>query len=210
MLSFRLFNIDVKELYCVKSDRIWSFSGPYFHAFGLNTERYSVFFRIQSKCGKIWTRKAPNTDTCHVVSYFSTNHQYFNVLEQIEATFSLTFHQLSHRKVFCEIRLKCIGHCVKKIQLRSFFDSVFSRIRTRKKSIFGHFSCSGVCIQNILDDMFWTLICCKRIRKKTEIAVKLEYVFNILENNNFFFKLCDTFQTQHHNPAFNIFDQVKR
>ena len=33
------------------------FSGPYFPAFGLNTERYSVSLRIQSKCGKIRTRK---------------------------------------------------------------------------------------------------------------------------------------------------------
>ena len=35
-----------------------SFSGPHFPAFG----RY-----IQSKCGKIRTRKTPNTDTFHVV-----------------------------------------------------------------------------------------------------------------------------------------------
>ena len=33
------------------------FSGPYFLAFGLNTERYEVSLRIQSKCGKIRTRK---------------------------------------------------------------------------------------------------------------------------------------------------------
>ena len=33
------------------------FSGPYFPAFGLNTERYSVSLRIQSECGKIRTRK---------------------------------------------------------------------------------------------------------------------------------------------------------
>ena len=30
------------ELHCVKSVRIRSFSGPYFFAFGLNTERYEV------------------------------------------------------------------------------------------------------------------------------------------------------------------------
>ena len=34
---------------CVKSVRIRSFSGPYFPAFGLNTERYSVSLRIQSE-----------------------------------------------------------------------------------------------------------------------------------------------------------------
>ena len=33
------------------------FSGPYFLAFGLNTERYSVSPRIQSECGKTRTRK---------------------------------------------------------------------------------------------------------------------------------------------------------
>ena len=33
------------------------FSRPYFPAFWLNTERYEVSLRIQSKCGKIRTRK---------------------------------------------------------------------------------------------------------------------------------------------------------
>ena len=33
------------------------FSGRYFPAFGLNTERYSVSVRIQPECGKIQTRK---------------------------------------------------------------------------------------------------------------------------------------------------------
>ena len=33
------------------------FSGPYFPAFGLNTERYFVSLHIQSECGKIRTRK---------------------------------------------------------------------------------------------------------------------------------------------------------
>ena len=33
------------------------FSGPYFPAFGLNTERHEVSLRIQSECGKIQTRK---------------------------------------------------------------------------------------------------------------------------------------------------------
>ena len=33
------------------------FSGPYFPAFGLNTERHEVSLRIQSECGKIRTKK---------------------------------------------------------------------------------------------------------------------------------------------------------
>ena len=52
----------VPKYHCVKSVHIWSFSGPYFLVFGLNTERYGVLLRIQSECGKIWTRKIPNTD----------------------------------------------------------------------------------------------------------------------------------------------------
>ena len=52
---------------CVKSVRIRNYSGPYFSALGLNTERYSVSTCIQSKCGKIRTRKTPNVDTFHAV-----------------------------------------------------------------------------------------------------------------------------------------------
>ena len=49
------------------SVRIWNFSGPFFLSFGLNKERYGVSLRIQFKCGKIWIRKAPNTNTFYVV-----------------------------------------------------------------------------------------------------------------------------------------------
>ena len=52
----------------IKNVRIWSYSGTHFPAFGLDTERYSVSLRIQSECGKMWTRINPNTDTFHAVS----------------------------------------------------------------------------------------------------------------------------------------------
>ena len=59
------------KYHCVKSVRIWSFSGPYLPAFGLNTEfglsLDKVSHRIQSECGKIRTKKTPNTDTFHAV-----------------------------------------------------------------------------------------------------------------------------------------------
>ena len=51
------------------------FSGPYFPAFGLNTERYELSLRIRSKCGKIRTRKNS------VFGHFSHNgsfNQYWN------------------------------------------------------------------------------------------------------------------------------------
>ena len=47
-------------LYCVKS-------GPYFPEFRLNAERYGISLRIQCQCGKIRTRKTPNTDSFYPV-----------------------------------------------------------------------------------------------------------------------------------------------
>ena len=53
----RFFTSRVSNIHWEKSVRIWSLSVLYFLAFGLNTERYLISFRIQSKCGKIRTRK---------------------------------------------------------------------------------------------------------------------------------------------------------
>ena len=64
---YRLFCILAIGNHCVKSIHIQGLSGPYFPAFGLNTERYRVSLHIQSKCGKIQTRKTPNTDTFQAV-----------------------------------------------------------------------------------------------------------------------------------------------
>ena len=58
-----------RECHYVKGVRICSFSGPCFPASGLNTETYGVNLHIQSKCGKIRTRKTANTDTFHVVTF---------------------------------------------------------------------------------------------------------------------------------------------
>ena len=63
-----------QHYHCVKSVRIRNFSGPYFPAFGLNTERYSVSLQIQFKCEKEKTRKTPNTDTSHAVYFWKINH----------------------------------------------------------------------------------------------------------------------------------------
>ena len=60
-----------KATHCVKSVRIWSYSGPYFIAFRLNMERYSVSLCIQCECGKIRTRVIPNTDTFHLSGIYS-------------------------------------------------------------------------------------------------------------------------------------------
>ena len=68
------------ELYCMKSIRIRSFSGPYFLAFGLNTERYSVSLRIQFECKKIRTRKILNTGTFYRVLFFIMIKKYIEFI----------------------------------------------------------------------------------------------------------------------------------
>ena len=55
------------NLHFVKFVHIRTFSGPYFLAFGLHMEICGVNFRIQSKYGKIWTKKTPNTATFYAV-----------------------------------------------------------------------------------------------------------------------------------------------
>ena len=57
----------MNALYCVKGACIRSYFWSVFSTFGLNTEKYSVSLRIQSKWGKIRTRKTPNKDTFHAV-----------------------------------------------------------------------------------------------------------------------------------------------
>ena len=64
------------NVHCVKSVRIWSYSGPHFPAFGLNMERFGVSLRIQSECGKMQTRITPNTDTFHTVVFFISQCEY--------------------------------------------------------------------------------------------------------------------------------------
>ena len=55
------------KIHCVKIVQERSFCGPYFPAFGLNTEIYGVNIRIQSKYWKIRTRKTPYLDTFYTV-----------------------------------------------------------------------------------------------------------------------------------------------
>ena len=60
----------------VKNVRTRSYSGPHFPAFEMNRERYEVYgvsLRIQSECGKMWTRITPNKDTFGAVNILSTD-----------------------------------------------------------------------------------------------------------------------------------------
>ena len=76
-------NVWVTILRCVtlrESVRMQNFSSSYFPVFGVNIERYRVYrvsLRIQSKCGKIQSRKIPYTCNFQAVQYFL---KYFNLL----------------------------------------------------------------------------------------------------------------------------------
>ena len=66
--GWQVFYEEISITHCVKSVHSRNFSGPYFSVFGLNTDSYGVSLRIQSKCGKIRTRKFTNTGTFHAMT----------------------------------------------------------------------------------------------------------------------------------------------
>ena len=70
------------------------------------------------------------------------------VIEFLVYAITFRFVFVAHHKILCNQPIYIwICHCVKSVQIRSFFWSVFSiiqsecgKIRTRKTSVFGHFS----------------------------------------------------------------------
>ena len=65
----KAFATSIYHCHCMKNVHIRSFPGPYFPAFGLITERYGVFLRIQSECGKMRIRNTPNMNTFHAACF---------------------------------------------------------------------------------------------------------------------------------------------
>ena len=69
---------------CPHSEFFWS---VFFPTFGLNTERFRVSLSIQPECGKIRTRKTPNTDIFYAVwvclNAESTDAEAFYELERL-------------------------------------------------------------------------------------------------------------------------------
>ena len=106
-------------LHCVKSVRLRSFSGSYFPAFGLNTERYGVFLRIQPECGKIRTRIILNTGSLTAV---------------------FTAWKASKYGVFSGPYFPAFGLNTERYFVSLCIRSECGKIRTRKNSVFGHFS----------------------------------------------------------------------
>ena len=94
-------------IHCVKSACIWSYSGPYFPVFGLNTERKGVSLRIQSKCGKLRTRITPNTDSFYTVitsTYLPFLSRFpSNLQKKVESKNCLSQHFLTTRKCILKV-----------------------------------------------------------------------------------------------------------
>ena len=100
----------VKEInwHCIRSVRIRSCFGRYFPAFRLNTERYFVFLRIQSECGKIRTRITSNSDTFHVVlDTGESDLSYRNRFEKVRILFTQV--SLRSLELFGDYIRKAIG-----------------------------------------------------------------------------------------------------
>ena len=75
------------------SVRIRGFSSPYFPSFELGTEIFSANLCIQSKYGKIRTRKTLNTDTFYTVKWFQVGKYLCNINNKKRS---------SRTKVFCK------------------------------------------------------------------------------------------------------------
>ena len=74
----------------MKNVRISSFSGPYFPAFGLNTERHELF----SQCGKIRTGKTLNANTFHAVINENIGMKWVKLWIHVYVMFCVIWHQL--------------------------------------------------------------------------------------------------------------------
>ena len=94
--EFEELNISKSTVHCVKSVRIRSFSGQYFPAFRLNTERHGASLRIQSKCWKIRTRKTPNMDTFHALLRMLKDYHAMKMLGNICLEKSFETEDLKH------------------------------------------------------------------------------------------------------------------
>ena len=66
------YQLQVTKKWEVRSVHIRSYSGLRSPAFGLNTERYGIFLRIQSEFGKMRTRITPNMEYAVLIKQLST------------------------------------------------------------------------------------------------------------------------------------------
>ena len=77
-----------------------------------------------------------------VITY--KHEQVFQIFWRAAFITQVTYRQISlYSRSIIFANYKLVFPCVKSVKILSFFWSVFSRIQTRKKSVYGHFSRSG-------------------------------------------------------------------
>ena len=102
------------------------FSGPYFPTFGLNTERYGVSLRIQSKCGKRRTRENS------VFGHFSRSAGYLKVFFMVPGPFC-------YRRVPLDSGIKMIileKYILFEGMRTSFFDHITTNHRFHPRALY--------------------------------------------------------------------------
>ena len=90
---YLLSDIDLPSInnHCVKSVRIWSYSGSYFPVSGQNTESSPVSLRIQSECGKIRISITPNKDFFHAANVTHYDSAWFINRKKTKKYFLFSF-----------------------------------------------------------------------------------------------------------------------
>ena len=92
-----------------------------FPAFGLNTERYFVYFHIQSEYEKIWTRITTNTDTFYAVG-FPGFYQFLMKKKESAVEIEILFYSpflffLCISAIFNYKKTNLLGICIFKLNL---------------------------------------------------------------------------------------------
>ena len=100
-----------------------------FFVFGLNTERCRVSLRIKSECGKIRTRKTPNTDTFYAMKRFKKIQLHSDWRTSNDSALQIrlvTFPKFIHLKVHVSSKnvTRCIQNPLKHLRWRFFVEIV--------------------------------------------------------------------------------------
>ena len=109
IVNFSAWKVSVFGVFLV---RIWSVSGPYFYAFELTMEIYSVNLRIQSECGKTRTKKTLNKDNfyavcCKLWTFFLGSAEGSNEISSVRpSVYNTVFSRLTHYWDICGPQIK--------------------------------------------------------------------------------------------------------
>ena len=101
-----------------KASKYGVFFGPYFPAFGLNTERYGVSLPIHSECGKILTRE--NSVFGHFSKWLLLIIFKWSLSDCVSPRIYLSFFSLLQNLLLMEDRCYTLLHCLSRFWHGSF------------------------------------------------------------------------------------------